>query len=155
MVCCKKSIEGGEWKELGRVNSNLLHSYMYSDDITTLNGSVFYRIKEVAYDNTFKYSSAVSLRRTAVSYTKVSISPNPPAGNVIKITISSPATQSIVIRLLDVTGRIIHSSSLIGISNGNNVIELPPIPSVKGSIGFIEVLNAAQNKRIEVIKLVF
>ncbi len=151
----EKSIEGGEWKELGRVNSNLLHSYMYSDDITTLNGSVFYRIKEVAYDNTIKYSSAVSLRRTAVSYTKVSISPNPSAGNVIKITISSPATQSIVIRLLDVTGRIIHSSSPIGISTGNNVIELPAIPSVKGSIGFLEVLNAAQNKRIEVIKLVF
>ncbi|THU38142.1 exo-alpha-sialidase [Niastella caeni] len=143
-----------QWKEVGRVNSNQLRSYKYSDDITALNGTLFYRIKEVDYDNRVTYSSVVSLRRTAVSYTKVNVWPNPPVGNIIKVNISSPVGQNVVIRLLDASGRIMYSSSIIGISTGNNIIELPAVQFTKGNIAFIEILNATNSKQIEVIKFI-
>jgi hypothetical protein len=151
----ERTVDTSQWKEVGRVNPNLLRSYTYSDDITSLHGSVFYRVKEVDHDNRVTYSSVVSLRRTAIPFTKVTVSPNPPVGNVIKVNISSPAAQKVVIRLLDVNGRINYSGSVTGIATGNNVIELPVTRSAKGSIGFIEVLNAADSKRIAVVRFVF
>ncbi len=151
----EKSTGSPGWNNLATVKPGGQQPYRYTDNVTTLNGTVYYRIKAVDNDGKINYSSVVSLKHASVAKTTIIVSPNPIENGVVKLRINSTQEQKIIIRLVDINGRILYTSGATNLVNGENVIALPATNFAKGNIGFAEVLSATERSKIGMVKLVY
>ena len=123
----ERSIDGTHFNEIGSVsangNNNAGSTFDYSfADINAANQQsllLYYRLKIVDIDGSFKYSNVITISFPAITG-KLSISPNPVI-NELKVNISSPSDQKIQWKLIDNTNRVIlQSSEYVRKGNGNN-----------------------------------
>ena len=93
-------------------------------DLAPLRGTAFYRIKQVDYDGSFKYSEIVSVQFEASS--KLVIYPNPVTDNRMLVKLGS-VSGSGSIEIRDINGRIVSS--------------LPAMPGIRDQEISLEGLN--------------
>jgi len=151
----ERSLDAVHWQEVYNTTANGQNNYTYSEDVTALSGTIYYRIKEIKNSGYGSYSAVVKLRLSAITRTTISVRPNPVINKVINLYLNSQAKQQVVVRVVDPLGQTLYSSAVVSVETGENVINIPAARFLPGNICFAEVLNAASGSKIATIKIIF
>lgn len=129
----ERSIDGNNYNPIGTISSNgnniigSIFNYSFTDiDAANQQSSLlYYRLKIVDRDGSFKYSGIITI--TLIEITdRLTVSPNP-AITEVKVNISAPVDGRIHWKLIDNTGRVILQNSETvrkGNSNGLSLIHI-------------------------------
>jgi hypothetical protein len=130
-------------------NSNVVKNYSASHpDFSTY---VYYRIKQVDVDGRVDYSVVKSVKRTKVATFNVSVFPIPlEKDNILNVKISSVDKSTLVMKMTDITGKIIKSKSYT--PNTESISESFDMSNLSTGIYFIEVKNAQGKQVVKVTK---
>lgn len=90
-------------------NSASALNYNYND-VRPLNGTNYYRLKQIDKDGKFTYSNVVVLKSKISDIRFSSVYPNP-ASRELKLVISSPSAEKITLIVTDLTGKILIQQS--------------------------------------------
>ncbi len=119
----EKSYDAINFFELSRVqgsgNSNVLKNYSVIDTDVS-NGTIYYRIKQVDFNEGVNYHKIISTRCNSDGFSVDQLSLN---NNEMKFNISATAGENLSIYFYDYRGRIIKEQ-VEQIEKGNNVIRL-------------------------------
>ena len=128
----ERSNDGLTFSKVGIVaslNIRGLYQYNFSNEVNTVLGNkVYYRLKEVKTNNSFKYSKVISL--TLNNHIYLSIKPNP-ANNYCVVSCLSSKNQIATLNIKDLEGKTIRTTT-VNLSKGTNNIslnELGKLPS--------------------------
>ena len=106
----ERSFNGTTYCIIGQVKANNNFTYNFYDNADALSGRrVYYRLKKVDKDGSFKYSSVFTIHIPL--NTKFSIYPNP-ANTYIQLQFNKNVNGKVGVQLTDVTGKIIQQQSL-------------------------------------------
>jgi hypothetical protein len=124
----ERSADNSLWKQIAVVSSKSPDAnsastlyYSYNDDISSLSGSLYYRLKQVDKDGKYKYSDIVSVTIRSLAYTSdaVSVFPNPASSYV---TVQAPASlNASQIKVIDLSGRVIR---IIEVNKGDTQVKI-------------------------------
>ncbi len=118
----QKSSNGTDWTSIATVaapgNSNNKNEYSITDQNPSAKN--YYRIQQVDFDGHFDYSNTASLYMSSI--TKTATFPNPFVSTV-QVNILSEETQTVTIRMQDVSGRTVEQLKWT-IQKGNNSTSL-------------------------------
>jgi hypothetical protein len=126
----EKSIDGNNWTTINSIastgNSSVTKSYS-SYDAKPVAGYNYYRIRQVDTDGRFKFSD-VAKAKVVIEKTGVTVLANPFVNN-ITVDFLSNTNQSVVVKLTDVSGkivgtenwRIVKGSTRLTYDNVNNI----------------------------------
>jgi len=125
----ERSLDGKSYTVVGKVaatgNSKNLVPYSFSNNVASLTGTVYYRLKSVDKGGQFNYSNTQTINiKTAKNYI-TNLYPNPlHAGQDIRFTYQSLKAASVTFQLYNATGKKVTNSNLF-VSEGSNALSLP------------------------------
>lgn len=154
----ERSANGSDYTYAGRVAAQTGSSkklYDFTDNITAVNGNLFYyRLKMIDIDGKYKYSNVILIRRDARSINGVSVSPNPiVGGNTGTVRITSIAAGKIDMRVIDLTGKVVLQQQS-RVSEGINSISINNLNHLQSGIYTVQVLqnDEAMTTKISILK---
>ena len=152
----ERSTDANVFSSIGQVsahgNNYSTTQYSFTDNniINVSSPVIYYRLKMIDTDGTFKYSGIVSITLTYITG-KVTLAPNPVV-NDVKVTISAPEDGKIQWKLVDNTGRVIMQNTMhVKKGNGNNLI-INMDKLAKGSY-YLSVFGAGIDQKLKLQKL--
>ncbi len=97
----------------GRGNSKKVNKYHFTDT-EPRPGTNFYRLRQVDFDGNFEYSKTISIAYTPLDQAfEANVFPNPaPSSNINLHIETGNLTQSVVVEILDLTGKTVHQEQL-------------------------------------------
>ncbi len=119
----ERSIDGNRFNEIAFVNatgnngSTSNYDYRDNDAIEQQSIILYYRLKIINTDGSFKYSNVITIS-LPITKAIITIAPNP-VFNDVRGTIVSPITGNVNLRIFDNTGRIILQTTTF-VKKGNN-----------------------------------
>ncbi len=117
----QKSTNGIDWISIGEVeshhNSTEKNTYTFKDN-NIKNGTIYYQLKMIDFDETYEFSEVVSLSISKKQSTIINIFPNPTTDYVNIIRNTSEITP---IAIHSIDGQIIYQGTLI---NDSSIIDL-------------------------------
>lgn len=142
----ERSANGVTFTTIGKVtaagNTQQLTSYSFIDN-NPLNGTNYYRLKQVDVDETYTWSKIVSVNFSSVS--KVTISPNPvPNQLTVKLPVNNRYSW---VRIIDATGKLLLQKN---IAPSSTVISIDVHQLAKG--WYVLQLDGDQQERKTFIK---
>jgi hypothetical protein len=114
-------------------NSSLVSDYAYTDQ-SPLSGVDYYRLKMTDLDGASTYSEVVVVRTGVV--TSVSVFPNP-AVSYVNITLASPATAGMSIRLINMSGQMVLNQQVSAGTSGTITL---PVQSVTRGMYVVNII---------------
>ncbi|MFP5039569.1 choice-of-anchor V domain-containing protein [Parasediminibacterium sp. JCM 36343] len=122
-------------KVFAKGNSSTLEQYSYTDDKPSFFGrAIFYRLKQVDKDGSFKYSKVVSVIMKATSFSVNKIYPTIlKAGGLLTAQITSNKSENIQILLVDAGGKVIGRITKPIIA-GTNTVSFNVNTTTKGMV---------------------
>lgn len=151
----ERSLDAVHWQEVYNTTANGQNNYTYSEDVTALNGTIRYRIREINNSGYGSYSAVLTLRLSAITQTTIAVRPNPVINKIINLYLNSQAKQQVVVRVVNLFGQTLYTSAVVPVEPGENVINIPAAQFPHSNISFAEVLNAAGGSKIATIKIIF
>lgn len=116
----QRSDDAIHWTKIGFINSNntrsTTHEYNFIDSNIFADKEYYYRLKQIDLEYTFSYSNTILIKTP--NPTELSIFPNPSSTS---ITISTNNILNSTLRLYDIAGRLVLSSTII---NDNTILDL-------------------------------
>ena len=105
----ERSSEKNEWRTIGFIEGKGTTSepqhYMYSDNLNDVkSNNVYYRLKQIDNDGTYKYSNIVEVGIVPSSFTLSQNYPNP-FNPSTKIKYSIPQSSKVVVKVFDMLGK--------------------------------------------------
>lgn len=111
----QRSREGGEFAVIGKVEGNGTTKnaieYMY-EDASLQFGKNYYRLKQVDFDGKSSFSNTIVLEYTGISQLGLKVFPNPTKYTNINLKVSSSHSDVTMVRLFDLTGKIVYKEEL-------------------------------------------
>lgn len=114
----EKSIEGVEFKEIGKImsladagNSTSTIKYNYIDNNNVLGD--YYRLKQTDFDGSFEYSQIIYNKCEEENVSSVDLYPNPSKG-IFNVLLTGLENQNIYITVIDHVGKKIFERNIIG-----------------------------------------
>ena len=154
----ERSIDGNHYNAIGTISSNgnnitgSVFNYSFTDIDAANQQSLllYYRLKVVDRDGSFKYSGIITISLADITG-KMTVSPNP-AISEVKVNISAPAEGRILWKLIDNTGRVVlQNSENVRKGYGNNfTINISKLS--RGSY-YLSVSGANIDQKIKLQKL--
>lgn len=137
----QRSIDGTNFEKIGehqskadnQGNSNALLDYVYLDS-KPVNGFSYYRLKQIDYNNQYKYSQIVSVNFETANNVSFVIYPNPNKGEFSVDFKGIENNHEISVTLVDLTGRILYVTDVYPKSIINGSFKISPdiyLPSGK------------------------
>ena len=123
--------------------------YTYNDALNTSASKVYYRLKMVDNDGSYKYSSVVTLNLKNAG-TTINTYPNPFVSN-IKIDIVSQIEEVGHVKLIAIDGRVVTQFD-VKLTNGNNAIQMNNLAGLPKSTYTVEVSTATNKFTKRVVK---
>ena len=124
----ERSADGKDFETIGRVEGHgtslVKNEYSFKDE-TPLEGTSYYRLKQVDFDGPFSYSPIQSLNNAQVVLTAddVNVFPNPATTEInVAVQIKKEGDQEI--QIIDLSGRVVYSQSQ-SFYEGQNQFKLP------------------------------
>jgi len=113
----ERSISGIEFEKIGehkskadnQGNSNSLLDYVYEDS-NPINGFSYYRLKQVDYNNNFKYSNVVSVNFEVSNNISFVVYPNPNKGEFSVDFKGIENNHEISVNLIDMNGKSVYKT---------------------------------------------
>ncbi len=131
--CIERYNSDDQWLEIGRLDgqgtSSEMNHYTFEDP-SYFDGTNYYRLKQVDANGQFEYSHTIALKNQ-YDFALKSVFPNP-SNDEFNLALSTAYDCRIEISLIDLTGRMIHSS-VEYLSEGNQSIQLDT-PELKNGI---------------------
>lgn len=154
----ERSTDGIRFNGIGNVTANgrnntggtFHYSLTDNDAINQPSQKLYYRLKLVDIDGTYKYSNVVSVSMPPITG-KLTISPNPVMSEM-KVTLTSIADGKVQWKLVDNVGRIImKGAEQVKKGNGNNfTINMNRLPAGTYSLN---VMGAGIDQKVKIQKL--
>jgi trimeric autotransporter adhesin len=119
----ERSIDGNNFSQIGfkngagNSNSTLDYAHIDNDAIDQASTILFYRLKIVHVNGSFKYSNIITIA-LPITKASISIAPNPVV-NEVKGNVISPITGNVTLRIVDNTGRVVLQT-ITFVKKGNN-----------------------------------
>jgi hypothetical protein len=123
--------------------------YTYNDALNTSASKVYYRLKMIENDGSYKYSSVVTLKLKDAG-TTINTYPNPFASN-IKIDIVSQIEEVGHVKLIAIDGRVVTQFD-VKLTKGNNAIQINSLESLPKATYTVEVSSATKKLTKRVVK---
>jgi len=143
----ERSIDGVSFINRNNKSVSGSVSYSYLDELNTTASTVYYRIKMVNDDGTFKYSNVIMVRITEMNTTAV-VYPNP-FTNSITIEYNSLVEEKVMINLMSTEGKKLQQK-VVSVHAGSNKITLDRLNILPNGTYMLEIVNSA-NKVIKQI----
>ena len=142
----ERSTNASDYISAGRVTAqpgNNAKRYDFSDNLSSLNGNVFYyRLKMVDIDGKYNYSNVIVIRRDAGNNEEMSVIPNPAAhGSTVTIRITSSSAGRAEVRVIDLSGKIVFQQPS-SLSAGTNSISVNNINLLRPGIYALQILHS-------------
>lgn len=123
--------------------------YTYIDLLKTSSSKIFYRLKMVDNDGTFKYSNVVALKLNNAC-SSIHTYPNPFTSN-IKIDVVSQIEEVAHVKLIAMDGRIVNQFD-VKLTKGINLIQMSNLSKLPKSTYTVEVSTATNKTTKSLIK---
>jgi trimeric autotransporter adhesin len=123
----ERSIDGNNFKQItfvqGAGNSSTTLDYAYTDNdaMEQERTILYYRLKIMSTNGSFKYSNIVTIYLPGTKAT-ITIAPNP-VSNDVKGNIISPIAGNVTLHIFDNTGRIIVQTNMFVKKGNNNFVQ--------------------------------
>lgn len=122
----ERSIDGRSFKVTGtqkaKGTSSTTLNYTFSDDVSALSGSVYYRLKSIDKNGAFNYSAIKAVFVKATKNLITSVYPNPvKVGGNLKFGYQSTQTGTITVSILNNAGKKVYSTST-SVNEGVNAL---------------------------------
>lgn len=128
----ERSTDGRNFKQIGTkqsMQSSDAVSYTYTDN-QPVNGTVFFRVKAVTKDVSYKYSAVARLNSKANSI-ELSLYPNPVEGQ-LNVQLSQPVKGQIYVNILNNKGQVVYQQSGLN-AETTNLLHLNVARLAKGT----------------------
>ncbi|MBC5994701.1 hypothetical protein [Pontibacter cellulosilyticus] len=108
----ERSADGKAYEQIAKINghgnSNIAQKYSFVD-VSSMQGTNYYRLKQVDYDGKFAYSNTIAVENTLASAMQVTMSPNPCRNGDCEVLIrnSNRGTRSTLLELKDMSGKVV------------------------------------------------
>lgn len=137
----ERSADGRVFTEIGKVkgagNASTLQQYEFTD-LRPLQGTSYYRLKQVDFDGQFSYSD---LRSVVIGRANaLTVSPSP-AKDAVKVQLENRLTADATWQVLDFAGRIVLSGN---IAAENNTVDMNVSTLMSGNY-VLRIVGAEQN----------
>lgn len=119
-----RSTDGENFKEVATIkanNKNSINDYYYEDLFYQHHNIIYYKLKMIDYDNSFKTSEVIALNYNQNHSDIKSIQPNP-AQNTLTIETKYPASQFYRFYVTDVHGRVVKE--IVDLQNQQKMFDL-------------------------------
>jgi len=133
-----RSTDGIHFETLGSVIGGEASSYSFKDNKIIPATTLYYRIKSVADDGSFKYSNIASLALQA-GKRPLSIYPNPVKDN-LSILLSDNFTDTYKLRVLTVEGKEVLGTNKV--TGNGKTLNLPLKESLNGGVYWVELTDS-------------
>jgi hypothetical protein len=122
------------------------------DAAITLSGTVYYRIKQIDFNNSFEYSKmvAVDLSGSATVKGVESVYPNP-FNNYVTLQISTTAEEKVPYTITDQFGKVVYSG-LVSVTSGTGVYSIDGLNSLAQGVYIISINGKAFSSQHKVTK---
>lgn len=121
----ERSIDGNNYTVIGNVNAagNSTSTQYYSyTDLQAPAKTVFYRLRMVDLDGTYRYSQVVAIKNNT-NLIAMTLFPSP-ATDVIQLQIPSERKEMAKLMIVDAAGKQVHTQSL-QLNEGTNAVSIP------------------------------
>lgn len=150
----ERSKNGTNFEEIKKVNgagNSLVHLNYSTMDENPENGISYYRLKQVDFNGTYKYSQIQSVDFSTTKAFSFDVYPNPNKGASFNIVFNSNTNQEVSVIIYDVTGKKSFVKELTAIENGNSefIIDLPQTLS-----SGVYIITATANQEVYRKKLI-
>ncbi|MHC2990233.1 hypothetical protein OB13_00975 [Pontibacter sp. HJ8] len=149
----ERSSDAKSFEKVGTVkgigNSSVENRYAFQDK-APVNGTVYYRLKQVDLDGAFAYSKviAVSAKGLASELT-TQVYPNP-FTDIIKVTLTAPQTQQAELFLFDINGKQVLRKTL-ELEAGANALELS-LQQLNSGMYILKIVGSGMESTTKIIK---
>lgn len=149
----QRSVNGGKYQTLGFVkgagNSSTVQNYTFND-VSTVAGSVCYRLKQVDYNGSFEFSKSACLTlEMAKAAAQVITTPNPFNGE-LRVAYSSAEDATAQVEIIDMLGKS-HYSAAQRVTKGSNDFSINT-ESLPNGIYFIRITSGTDMTTQRIIK---
>ena len=132
----ERSFNGSDYSFIGSVKASGNRSYSFNDNAEVIRGRrVYYRIKQIDNDGSFKYSEIFTLHIPL--NTKFTVYPNP-ATTYIHLQMNNNSNDKVVVQVSDASGKIIINKNY---TTANGLINISTQPLSTGSF-IVKIINA-------------
>ncbi len=145
----ERSSDGIRFEFLASIPATGSRFYYFNDNDIKDAPVYFYRLKKADIDGRFNYSDVVKLNGLQKEVSIVA-QPNPFIGTA-SFNINSPVSQSVHIRLTDLSGRILFSRK-INVLAGDNIISLPETGNLPSGTFIMNVEAAGKTINTRIVK---
>jgi hypothetical protein len=140
----ERSVNGSDYTVIGvraAKSTGSRANYELTDDLSSVNGSVFYyRLKMIDLDGKFTYSQVVLIRKDSKTVNGVTINPNPVINGIATVKMTSARKGTVELRVVDQSGRVVMKQ-VQNIYEGNNAITLT-LQQLQSGIYTLQVADA-------------
>ena len=149
----EKSNNGQTFTTVAKVSGNgttsLKHTYSITDDISTADNVIYYRLKQVDFDDKFNYSHIITLKINDENKV-LNISPNPFV-SYINVKMDWLKNEIISVNILDVEGKILVNKKLQA-SKGANNLRMNELSNLSSGSYFIQFISATERQTHKILK---
>ena len=149
----ERSENAVSFSKIGNVTAigspTISQNYLYNDVFSTKSSVLYYRLKMVDNDGTYKYSNIESIKLNSGD-TKINVYPNPFNAN-IKIDVVSQIEEVGHVKLIALDGRIVDQFD-VKLTKGVNSIQMSNLTKLPKSIYTVEVSTSTNRLTQSVIK---
>jgi glucose/arabinose dehydrogenase len=149
----ERSVDGVQFTEIGTVtakNGTGELKYQFTDFNAVKTGTVvYYRIRSNEASGIGKYTNIISVNFAIVLKTSLAVAPNP-AKDKTTVTIQSTADETVQLKVLDNTGRMIKVLT-VNLVKGKNNLTLD-MSDLKAGMYYIDVTGKSISEKTKLIK---
>jgi hypothetical protein len=141
----ERSSNGADYTVIGlrsaTGNDASRQSYTYPDDLSSVNGTVFYyRLKIVDKDGQFKYSNVILIRKESKNINGVVLNPNPVVDGLATLRFTSLRGSVVNMRVIDMAGKTILQQQN-KVYEGNNSISINNLDHIQPGVYLLQMTN--------------
>ena len=140
----ERSTNGTEFTKVASVNANnpsstaTVSNYNVNDNVSALTGMVYYRLKLVDKDGSFKYSQIINFKLVHNTKSSVAIHPNPATTN-FNIKLTTEKDETVIIRVIDMFGKVLINKQA-SVFKGINTININEISKFSSGTYSVQIM---------------
>jgi len=141
----QKSFDGFEFETIGEVyaktngNSKIRLQYDFFD-IQPVNKFTYYRLKQIDFNNNFKYSQIISVNYSEYSDASFIVYPNPNKSEFFLDYRGVAEQEKMRIQVVDFNGRMVYEQLITQHNNGENTIKIKPDKTLQSNRYLIRIV---------------
>ena len=125
------------------------NSYELSDDLSAINGSIFYyRLKMLDKDGRFTYSSIVMVKKDAKAINGIAINPNPVSSSSTTVRFTSSRSSTVELKVVDITGKVLLQQ-MNKVAEGNNSVSINNLERLKPGLYILQMIHEGESSVVK------